>query len=319
MSLLPIDSEYAVFELGMSHAGELDKLSKLLQPHIALILNVYGVHSSNFSSINDIAFAKSEIINGINKKMGAVVLNCDSPYFNTFFQQSLKKGIEYMSTFGENKNSIFKLLSIERYKSGMKVFYLYEGNTFNFFLPVYGKTWALHCLSVLATINLFRLPFDSAAKLFTKMKFLPGRGKIYKVNFNKGNVFIVDDTYSASPITMNLSFERFYNWQEKYIKRKILILGDMLELKEIRKEHENLLAGIMNYNFDKVYTCGNYMKYLFNCLPSNIKGKHFVSSYLASISIKEFLRPGDAILIKGSHGTSELRGQMSVILDGLLI
>ena len=87
LSNLIIDHEYGVFEVGMSKAGEINKLSKLIRPHIAIITNIGEAHLENFKSINGIAKAKSEMIEKI-KKGGTVILNRDDKFFLYLFKKA---------------------------------------------------------------------------------------------------------------------------------------------------------------------------------------------------------------------------------------
>ena len=89
LSNLSIKHKYGVFEVGMSKSGEINKLSKLIRPHIAIITNVGEAHIENFKNLKDIAKAKGEIINNIEKG-GTIILNRDDKYFRFFEKRKIK-------------------------------------------------------------------------------------------------------------------------------------------------------------------------------------------------------------------------------------
>ena len=85
ISNLSQDTKYGIFEIGMDKKGEIDKLSKIVKPEIAVITNISEAHIKNFNTTKDIARAKAEIINNIQKG-GKIILNKDEKFFNFFFK-----------------------------------------------------------------------------------------------------------------------------------------------------------------------------------------------------------------------------------------
>ena len=83
LSQLEPSHRYGIFEVGMSKAGEINKLSKLIRPHIGIITNVGEAHIENFKNLKGIASAKAELIKNI-KKDGTIILNRDDKFFNYF-------------------------------------------------------------------------------------------------------------------------------------------------------------------------------------------------------------------------------------------
>ena len=81
LSNLKKNTEYGIFEIGMDKKGEINRLSKIVRPEIAVITNIAEAHFKNFDTLNDIAKAKAEIINNISKE-GNIILNKDDKFFN---------------------------------------------------------------------------------------------------------------------------------------------------------------------------------------------------------------------------------------------
>ena len=96
ISNLKTNTKYGIFEIGMDKKGEIDNLSKIVKPEIAIITNISGAHFKNFNTLKDIAKAKAEIINNIAEG-GKIILNKDDKFFNFFYDQAVKKGVEVIS------------------------------------------------------------------------------------------------------------------------------------------------------------------------------------------------------------------------------
>ena len=103
LSNLSFDDKFGVFEVGMSRAGEIKKLSKLINPHIGIITNIGEAHMENFNNINGIAKAKSEIIENIESG-GTIILNRDDKFFYYLFNKAKAYKLKTI-TFGLHKNS----------------------------------------------------------------------------------------------------------------------------------------------------------------------------------------------------------------------
>ena len=119
LSNLKQDTKYGVFEIGMSKKNEINKLSKIVRPHIGIITNIAEAHIKNFKNINEIAKAKSEILNNICKG-GNIILNKDDSFFDYFFKLAKIKKLN-ISTFSLNKNSDIYLKKIIKSKKNYKV------------------------------------------------------------------------------------------------------------------------------------------------------------------------------------------------------
>ena len=91
LSNLTTDHKFGVFEVGMSKSGEINKLSKIIKPHIGIITNIGEAHIENFKNKDGIAKAKAELIDNIQRK-GTIILNYDDKYFR-YFEKKLSQKI----------------------------------------------------------------------------------------------------------------------------------------------------------------------------------------------------------------------------------
>ena len=112
LSLFNIKNErFGIFEVGMDKKGEIDSLSKIINPNLAVITNVTYAHAKNFKGLHEIALAKSEIIQNI-KNEGTVVLNRDDKFWNLFKKIALKKKLKIISFSKKDKKANIVFLSI---------------------------------------------------------------------------------------------------------------------------------------------------------------------------------------------------------------
>ena len=140
---LKSNTDYGVFEIGMDKKGEIDNLSKIVKPEVAVITNISPAHFKNFNTLKDIAKAKSEIINNITKS-GNIVLNRDSNFFNFLSNKAKKNGIN-VTSFSLKKGSDIFLLSVKNFKNYFrlkinvknKIFYFDAKNRTDSFIKKY--------------------------------------------------------------------------------------------------------------------------------------------------------------------------------------
>ena len=124
LSNTPQNSKYNIFELGMSHKGEINKLSEILLPDIAIITNIGPAHLKNFKNLKEICYAKAEILNHV-KKNGVVFLNKDDFYFKTLLQIAKRKKIKtitFGNSLGANVQIIKKIIHNKKNFLKLKIF-----------------------------------------------------------------------------------------------------------------------------------------------------------------------------------------------------
>ncbi|MFT7087990.1 MAG: UDP-N-acetylmuramoyl-tripeptide--D-alanyl-D-alanine ligase, partial [Rickettsiales bacterium] len=110
---MPQDCKFGIFEIGMSHFGEIEKLSKIARPHIAIITNVMAAHIGNFKNEEEIALAKSEIFAGLEEN-GFALINADNIHNEFIRKQALSRKIltKNIVSFSANEASNIKIIGI---------------------------------------------------------------------------------------------------------------------------------------------------------------------------------------------------------------
>ena len=141
-------------------------------------------------------------------------------------------------------------------------------------------------------------------KKFTNFSIPSGRGDIKLIKkFNKNFKFI-DESYNANPLSMLSAIENMKYYHGKANSKKIVFLGDMLELgKKSQKLHKELSIVINRSDIDKVFVHGKHIKETFNYLNKNKKGKVFNNLHEAYVHFGKIINNNDLLMVKGSNAT----------------
>ena len=300
---MPLDVDYAIFEIGMNHAGEIATLTKLVQPHIAIISNVEEVHVEYFpDGINGIANAKGEIFEGLTGENSVAILNKDNQFFDMLSAKARACGAKQIISFGENFMSDMRLVEYSQSPTGNVVHCKVGFDEFGYHISARGKHMATNSLAVLGAVKAVGANVKEAASALSSFSAQKGRGQILNIDIGAGKILVIDESYNASPVSMRAALANLGDMT--ITGRKIAVIGDMLELGERAGElHEGLAADIIRDGVDKVFTVGNFSKRLFNLLPPQLQGKAFAKAAEVMPELEKFVQTGDAVLFKASNGT----------------
>jgi UDP-N-acetylmuramoyl-tripeptide--D-alanyl-D-alanine ligase len=298
---MPKDVRFGVFELGMNHAGEIDALTRLARPHIAIITTVAPVHLGFFRSVEEIADAKAEIFRGLEPQ-GAAVINRDSPYFQRLKDHALACGATIVG-FGEAPDSNARLLDVALGSDGSNVSAEILGETIAYRLGAPGRHLVQNSLAVLAAAKLAGADLASAAGALAGLEAQAGRGR-RNVIATKPPIAIVDESYNANPASMRAALATLGLIPRGEYRRRVAVLGDMLELgPEGPGLHQELAEFIDGAGVDVVFACGELMGSLYEALPASRRGAYAKTSEELGPKLLEAVGPGDAIMVKGSLGS----------------
>jgi len=299
---MPRSVRFGVFEIGMNHAGEIDVLTRLVRPHIAIVTTVAPVHLGFFGSLEEIADAKAEIFGGLEAG-GTAVINRDIPHFDRLAAHARDAGAKIVS-FGENAGAHARLLSADLTPEGSKATADILGDTVTFRLGTPGRHLVQNALAVLAAVKLAGADLARAAAALSEMQPQAGRGQRRVIETKEGPVAIVDESYNANPASMRAALSTLGLAPRSAYKRRVAVLGDMLELgPEGPKLHQELAQAVDGAGVDVVFACGELMASLFQALPAGRQGAYAKSSEELEPELLEGVGPGDIIMIKGSLGS----------------
>jgi UDP-N-acetylmuramoyl-tripeptide--D-alanyl-D-alanine ligase len=301
LSRLPSTSKYCVLELGMNHPGEIEELTKIALPNIALVTNVSNSHIENFKNERAIADAKSEIFLGLTGSSTAI-LNADNKWCQHLFHNAEKVNAN-VHFYGFNEKCKTKILKIEDNKDGTIVCF---DNVKNWRLKYLNSFQATNAVAVISILRELKLDISNGMNTISEIKPLPGRGEKITLNFkNKNPSFIIDDSYNANPISMKAALVSFYKSKlnlQNY--QTILIIGDMLELGTASRDmHSKLIPLIRKINRNFLITLGDETENISQQLKSDMKCISYTRVEMLLKDIENIIQPKQLILIKGSNGT----------------
>ena len=313
---LPIDCEYAIFEMGMNHLGEIEPLSKLAKPHLAIITNVGPVHIEFFKDEQEIALAKSEIFTGLIFG-GYALINRDNPHFEFLLNRARINKIseENIINFGTNHRANYQIThtEIKNYALTAVSLKLKNGKNISYEVSCTNQAVIFNSAITVVACDLFGKNLQSALEAIKSYSSGAGRGKVSEITYNNKHLTIIDDTYNASLLSMKAGIEHASNLKKILNKKRVVCaLGDMLELGEKSTElHFKVANYVKEYCIDYAILVGPKMKEASANLDEN-SFSTFDNSSLASKNFDEFLQDGDIIYLKGSRGT-----KMEKILEKL--
>jgi UDP-N-acetylmuramoyl-tripeptide--D-alanyl-D-alanine ligase len=202
---MPRDTERAIFEVGMNHAGEITPLSRFVSPHVVAITTVGPVHIENFPDGEvGVAKAKAEIFAGLLPG-GVAVLNADNVWFDLLKAEALKVGA-IVRSFGSREGVDARLVDFVAGEERAKVHAVIDGEAVEFPLLQTGLHWGLNSLCVLLTVEAMDVSRETALAGLAGFAPLAGRGAEKAVTIAGGTFTLIDESYNANPISMNAAF-----------------------------------------------------------------------------------------------------------------
>lgn len=302
LALLPPDADFAVFEIGMNHPGEITPLSRLVRPEIAVITNVLPVHLGHFANEEAIADAKAEIFAGL-RPGGTAILNRDNRHFAQLAAAARAAGA-HICSFGTSDGADVRAASMAPDGGGTTVTLDRPGRPV-FRVGAPGLHLAANALAVAAVVDCLGLDLAATLAPLAGVTAPPGRGARSVIACAGGAFLLVDESYNANPASMRAALAGLATTPRADFPRRIAVLGDMLELGPASADlHRGLADAVASAGIDLLFACGPMMRGLFDTLPSGIRGAWRETSRDLAPEVAAAVRPGDAVMVKGSLGTN---------------
>ena len=288
------DEEVMVLEMGMNHLYEINLLSTIASPTHAVITNVGTAHIGNLGSRENILKAKLEILDGL-KEDGVLFINNDNDMLHDNLKD-IKKRCNVITVGIDNKSDYnAKNIEDEVFSSTFKI----GENLIEVNAP--GKAYVYNSLIAYAIGKDLNVDIQNIKRGIKNFKM--EKNRLEKIDTKYGFT-IINDTYNASLDSIKNSLDLI---SKADYQRKVLVLGDVLELGTFSKKiHERIGLEIVKHKVDIVFAIGENVKDTVRTLKeekfnmSNVYS--FDSEDQAHEKIKEILKPGDIVLVKGSNG-----------------
>lgn len=283
--------EIAIIEAGMNHQNELLRISEALESDTVIINNVEPVHIANLGSIENIAYAKSEIFNHAKENAIAVINK------NTNCVNILKKEAE--------RNNIKNIIEADVKEIIKKDDNRFEYRGIIFRHNLIGDFNMHNILSALKTAELYNIDLEKCTDILRNYKSQKNRMQI--INIKGSN--IINDCYNSNPAALKNMLKFLSQRRES---KKIAVIGDMLETETEESSYHKYIGDFINNlkNINTVIAVGKHSKYIYNTV--NCEKYYFEDAESSIEKVHEFLKDDTAMLIKASLGM-----YFSVIIDSL--
>jgi len=289
------DCEIAILEMATNKKGEIRKLAKISQPDIGVILNIAEVHIEYFGTLDEIAREKLSLVEELSE--GSILIyNNDDEYLR-------KANWSRKCSYGIEQDSDIMIRDLKKKEVGFEGYFCEGSLKHHFTFSIRGR-WNLY--NLLAAVSIARKVGLYWEEIIDRIKVLNVSEKRGEIINLKNGVKIIDESYNSNPRSLLLIMRDFSGMN--VTGRKVAIVGDMLELGEhAEKFHHEVIEEISLMNVDVVISIGLMMR---EAIRNLVNRKREVKVSFIDFSdneecfdfLKDFLKPGDIILVKGSRG-----------------
>jgi UDP-N-acetylmuramoyl-tripeptide--D-alanyl-D-alanine ligase len=285
----------AVLEMGMSAPGELRALSRLAEPDVATITRVAPVHLEFFPSVDAIAEAKAEILEGL-RPGGAAVLNADDPRVRAIGERFSGRKV----WFGRDRRHDVSAEGGRGTVFGTRFDLRVAGRAVEVALPLAGPHFVTDFLAAAAAAHVLGVAPEAMAEAATGFRPAPHRGEVRRLG---EDVVLLDDCYNSSPEALEAAVVALSLAPGR---RHVAVLGDMLELGPSGTMMHHAAGQSLAGRVDLVVAVGALAKEIVEgAREAGIPVAslhHFPRAGDAAAAVPDLVRPGDAVLVKGSRG-----------------
>jgi UDP-N-acetylmuramoyl-tripeptide--D-alanyl-D-alanine ligase len=289
---MPDDTQFALLEMGVSVPGEMARLAPIIKPHIMTVTNVGPTHLEFLKTVTNVAREKLQAMKFAAPE-GVLIINADDPVLTV----EARKARLCPITFGIEDKADYRPDSVARLNGATTV--TIEKRIFR--LPLFGHYQVYNLLAAYAIARTAGCSFESVNTENIVLGTVAMRGEKLEAH----GITFVADCYNANPESINAglaSFARMSGGQ-----RKIVILGDMLELgADAVRYHNEVGAQLATFSFDLILAVGPLSKYVIENAAANgiseSKLHHFNDAGACAEACGTLLVEGDLVYLKGSRG-----------------
>jgi UDP-N-acetylmuramoyl-tripeptide--D-alanyl-D-alanine ligase len=305
------EDEAAVLEMGMSRRYELKELASIARPDVGVVTRVAPAHLEFFSSVEEIALAKRELIEGLNGPKSVAVLNADDPLVAAFASHAPGRVL----TYGVENDADFRAESIEdRGALGSSFVLATKGKHTRLELSLAGRHVVPNALASLAAASVWGIGAAEAQNVFRNLRPPAMRGELLR--FSNGAA-LINDSYNSSPAALHAMINVLA--ATPGFRRRILAAGEMRELgqtsAQLHRESGRFAAktGKIDWIIGVEGDAAGLVEGAVSGGVPRVQTKFFASSEDAAKFLADLVSPGDLLLVKGSRGV-----KMERIVDALL-
>lgn len=299
LTLLRLETDHwaAVIECGMSHAGEISRLARLVRPKVAAITNVAAAHLEFFESIEQIALAKAEIFETLGAGDTAVA-PFDEPLLSRPARATPGTHVLFGRTGGDGKQASVRAENILMSLEGSRFELVIGSHSTAVELPVPGPHAISNFLAAASIASALGLPIEALAEKGHALKPSSHRGLVKRL---RDDILLIDDSYNSNPLALVSAVETLALARDR---RRVACLGDMLELGPTGPRLHRDAGALIGPKVDLLLGAGPLANEILDgasTLPAPAK-IGFKDSIELAARIVSLVRDHDAVLVKGSRG-----------------
>ena len=313
LTLFRLDETHqaAVLEMGMSRRGELSRLAEIARPDVGVVTRVAPAHLEFFASVDEIALAKRELIEGLNGRESVAVLNADDPLVAAFAPHAPGRVL----TYGIANAADFRAEGIEDRGALGSTFVLVEsGKRVRLELALAGRHVISNALAALAAASVWGIGAAEAQPVLRDLRAPAMRGELLRLG---NGAALINDSYNSSPAALHAMIHVLAATPD--YRRRILAAGEMRELgktsPQLHREAGSFAAKTGKIDWI-IGVEGDASQIVEGAVAAGIpktQAKLFSSSEDAASFLSNFVTAGDLLLVKGSRGV-----KMERIVESLL-
>ena len=299
LARMPRETRFAVFEMGMNHAGEIAALTRLVRPHVVLITAIASAHIEQLGSMEAIADAKGEIFEGLEDE-GIAVIPEDSPHRDRLVKAA-RGHADRTITFGMSEEADVATMQAARSEiGGSLVTARLIDSELTFTLSQRGDHWISNAMAVLAVVEAVGGDLGAAGLALADLGGLKGRGERHRVKVEGGEALLIDESYNANPASMAATLASLGD--EELTGRRIAVLGPMRELgPDAAAMHAALAGPVRAAKVERLVLVGEDMAVLLDALDGEIESVIADNVEEAARLVQAIIGPGDVVLVKASN------------------
>lgn len=288
------NEDIAIIEMGASIPGEIEYICNIVQPNMGIITNIFEAHLERFGDINEVAITKSALFSSLSKN-GVAFINMDDPFISKMSTPC--KGLEYSFT----KSSDFQ----GSWSSDKKTLTI---NNIAINISTASETMGINALAVFSIASHLGMADYVIKTQIESFQLPPGRGNFLKFQ----DITVINDSYNANLESARSGINNLTSLSEG--KRKIAVIGDMLELGELEKVHHQTLGKYLSEKkVDAVFAFGDLTQHTIKAMNGAAMFHQFYNDKADLLTdLKAFISKGDIIYVKGSRGM-----KMEDVIKGL--
>jgi UDP-N-acetylmuramoyl-tripeptide--D-alanyl-D-alanine ligase len=287
-------TRYLVLEMGIEYPSEMDFYLWMVVPDVGIITNIYPTHTEYLGDVDGVYKEKAKLVEKVSSQDGIVVLNYISPYLRKLERKLPKRKVVW---YGD-RNYYANHLKVTQRNTTLFDLHLGKKNV-RIEIPVMGSQFVENAVVAACTAHLLGVDIKTIKKGLESFTPMSHRMQIVEL----GNIRIFDDSYNSNPKAAEVALENFFSISKR--KKKIVVLGDMLELGEREVEYHKDVGSFIKkyYRHNPILICvGNLSKHTGKVASRLLKKVYFASDYMNAWKVLEKILIGNCdIFVKGSR------------------